>query len=245
MVRASGLGAVRVAGLGGAVARLGERPRPGVGVGDGAGEGLGVGGQPARGPVAGLGGAVARPVSARAWSSGSVMVRARASARSGSPAWAAAVARLGERPGLAVGVGDGAGEGLGVGGQPVGAVQVAGLGGRGDQAGERPAWSSGLVMVRARASASAASRWARSGSPAWAAAVTKLVSARAWSSGSVMVAGKGLGAVQVTGLGGRGGQAQRAPAAWSSGSVMARARASASAGPAGTRGPGHRPGRPQ
>ena len=42
-------------------------------------------------------------------------------------------------------------------------------------------------MVRARASASAASRDARSGSPAWAAALASPVSARAWTSGSVMV----------------------------------------------------------
>ena len=40
--RPAGLGAVRVAGLGGRVGQLGERPRLGVGVGDGAGQGLGV-----------------------------------------------------------------------------------------------------------------------------------------------------------------------------------------------------------
>ena len=99
------------------------------------------------------------------------MARARASAsvtsrdaRSGSPAWAAALARLGERLRLVAGVGDGAGQGLGAvrvaglgdragqlgerlrlvagvgdgAGQGLGAVRVAGLGGRAGQLGERP-----------------------------------------------------------------------------------------------------------
>jgi hypothetical protein len=42
-------------------------------------------------------------------------------------------------------------------------------------------------MVRARASASSASRWARPGSPAWAVAAARSASAPAWTLGSVMV----------------------------------------------------------
>ena len=117
---------------------------------------------------------MARPASALAWATEVGDGAGEGLGVGGQPVGAVQVTGLGdrggqagERPGLAVGVGDGAGEGLG-------AVQVTGLGGRGGQAGKRLGLGVGAVMVRARVSASAASRWARSRSPAWAAAVARL-----------------------------------------------------------------------
>ena len=237
-VRASGLGvggqpgrAVPVSGLRDRGSQPGEYFRLGVRVGDGTGLGLGVGGQPGRAvPVSGLRG------------------------RGGHP---------GERLRLVEWGGDGAGEGLS-------AVQVSGLGDRGSQPGECLCLVIGVVMVRARASASAASRYARSGSPARARWPARLVP-YPWSSGSDDDAGEGLGAVMghrpgrarwpagpapafapgcqvqygcaprfrrrgerlgavgVSGLGGRGSQPGEC-LCLSPGSVMARARASARSG---------------
>ena len=61
-------------------------------------------------------------------------------------------------------------------------------------------------MVRARVSASAASRRARSRSPAWTAAVASAVSAWSQVIGVTDGAGEGFGAVRFPGPGGGGGQ---------------------------------------
>jgi hypothetical protein len=80
-------GAVGVPGLGGFGGQLDECPCLVVGVFEDAGRLLGIGGQPGGAvQVPGLGRDGASLVSARTWLYGSVTVRTRLSARSGSPA---------------------------------------------------------------------------------------------------------------------------------------------------------------
>ena len=87
--------AVWVSGLSGYGGQLGKCSRLAVGVSNGAGEGLSVGGQPGRAAhVSCPGGAGGQRASAWARATGSVMARATSSARSRSPAWAAAAASV-------------------------------------------------------------------------------------------------------------------------------------------------------